>query len=70
MKTCKTQCLRGKDEMHVLTEDIAKLPDDHLEAESVDEIQPQIEATVELAGDSSLRPTQDRRVPVWMRDCS
>jgi hypothetical protein len=27
-----------------------------------------IEVTDELAGDSSLRLTRDRRVPVWMRD--
>ena len=68
MKTCKAQTLRGEEEMQVFTDDAEKLPDEQLEAETVYENQPQIEVTDELAGDSNLRPTRDRRVPVWMKD--
>jgi hypothetical protein len=68
MKNCKTQILRGEEEMQVFTDDAEKQPDDHLEAGAVYESQFPIEFTDELAGNSSLRHTQDRRVPVWMRD--
>ena len=54
--------------MKLFTDDTEKQPDDQQEAKAVYERQSPIEVTDELAGNSSLRPTGDRRVPVWMRD--